>query len=113
MEDFNIKKILKKLTKLVGGRGVHVGRSITHPSRDWKIILVAFTILNIIMAVFSTFLFLQINKGEIFVVDVPIPSSTNSLNREELQNILSFFEEKKRAFVSLKINKPTLVDPSQ
>jgi len=112
MADSNIQKILKNIKARLDKQRFQPGRSVTHPTRDWKIILGAFTALNIVIIILSTFLFLQINKGEIFLVDSTSPSTVDSIDKVLLKETLSFFEEKERVFESLKRNKPTLVDPS-
>ena len=112
MADINIQNILENIKARVGKKHFQPGRSVTHPTRDWIIILGTFATLNIIIIILSTFLFLQINKGEIFLVEAVSSSKVDSIDKVLLEETLSFFKEKERVFESLKRNKPVLVDPS-
>lgn len=112
MDIDNIKNIFKKHSLHFEFGGKHHQRNLMHPARDWKIILFIFSITNIILAVFSAYLFLQINKGEIFLVEPTQAIIVDTIDREALKEVLLLFEEKSRNFEDLKRNKPTLVDPS-
>ena len=82
------------------------------PMRDWKILFVVFVMLNVAIIAFSAFLFLEINRGDIFLVEPTAPSGIDTVDRDELREALLSFEEKARQFEALKTKKPTLADPS-
>ena len=112
MDIDNIKNIFKKSSLYFGFGGKRHQRSLIHPARDWKIILFIFSITNIIIAIFSAYLFLQINKGEIFLVEPTQTTIADTIDREALTETLLLFEKKTLNLEALKRNRPTLVDPS-
>ena len=107
-----ITRIFKEGIKRFKKSGVGNARNLMQPTRDWKIILLVFILLNAAIVIFSTYLFLQINKGEIFLVEPTQSSIIDTVDRDLLSETIFLFEEKSRQFEKLKKNKPTLVDPS-
>lgn len=107
-----IKKFFIVLKERFGLRGTVSARAMIRPMRDWKILFVVFIVLNGIIIVFSAFLFLEINKGEIFLVEPATPSGIDTVDRNALREILFSFEEKAEQFEALKTSRPTLADPS-
>ena len=81
-------------------------------NRDWKLIFIIFIIINIAAITSSAYLFNEINKGEIFLVETPLPKAVNTIDKIQLQEILFTYEEKTRKFEAIKKRKPTLIDPS-
>lgn len=112
MDINNIKIFLKKHFSYFKFKRKYHRRNLIRPARDWKIILFIFSITNITIAIFSAYLFLQINKGEIFLVEPPQTTFVDTIDREKLTKTLMLFEEKINNFEVLKRNKPTLVDPA-
>lgn len=74
--------------------------------RDWLLIFGFFLILNLITILFSAYLFLQINKGSIFVVSPEETTKEVTLNVEQLDNTLRLFKDKEEEFARLKNNPP-------
>lgn len=78
----------------------------TRIERDWILVFGFFLFLNLIIVLFSTYLFLQINKGSIFVVQRDETAKVIVLNLKQLDKTLNFFEEKETKFLELKKNLP-------
>ncbi len=89
------------------------GRGVINPNRDWKLLLLFFAILNGIVVLLSVYLFFQINKGEIFLVESQSSASVNIINETLLNETLLMFNEKAGAFEDVQTMKPTLPDPSR
>ena len=78
----------------------------TRVERDWILVFCFFLLLNLINVLFSAYLFLQINKGSIFVVQIDETAKVIVLNLKQLDKTLNFFEEKETKFLELKKNLP-------
>ena len=87
-------------------------RSIIQPARDWKLILLIFVVLNGGIIFFSVYLFLQINKGEIFLVESESSATVSAIDQQLLNETLLFFSEKAGRYEDIKDQKPNLPDPS-
>ncbi len=102
------QKTTKKHLKL-NWHFFHWGRS---PERDWKIIFTFMTLLLFCSIVFSTFIFIKIDKGEIFLVEQPNEEQNLTVNLEKLKDTISYYNSKALEFGKIKNSKPQYVDPS-
>lgn len=78
----------------------------TRVERDWILVFAFFLLLNLINVLFSAYLFLQIDKGSIFVVQRDEETKVTVLNLKQLDATLNFFKEKETKFLELKSNPP-------
>jgi type II secretory pathway component PulC len=106
--------ILKNIGIFFGARLMRKYKKhyLINASTDWHMLLIIFIIVTIVAVSFSVYLFMQINKGEIFVVKQDESVLSDSIDRTLLKETLSLYEEKSRNFEELKINRPSVVDPS-
>lgn len=81
-------------------------------SKIWRKILLIFIVANAIIIGFNVYLFLQINSGEIFIVENNETISVKTIDRALLRNTIDLFEIKEIEFDNLKNNKPKIIDPS-
>ncbi|PIT96843.1 hypothetical protein COT82_00955 [Candidatus Campbellbacteria bacterium CG10_big_fil_rev_8_21_14_0_10_35_52] len=104
----NIKNFFKKRNK----KTKRYEYNISSAERIWKIIFTIFILLNIAIAVFSGYLFFQINDGEIFKTGIDESFIINTIDRTILRDTLSLFEEKAFRFEELEKNNVIIADPS-
>ncbi len=78
---------------------------------DWKIIIVSFFALTVILVVISVFVYRRVDVGDIFLVDRKEPMTSDTLNRFELEKTVAFFEAKLQRFEKLRDNPLSLQDP--
>ena len=104
-----MKISLNKLHWKIGGRLFGFG---TSPETDWKIILVSTLILSVSIIVLSVFIFIKIDKGEIFVVDKPTGEGKENLDTFLLKETVSYYEAKALKFERIKGLVVPAVDPS-
>lgn len=79
--------------------------------RDWQAVFIAFLLLNLVSVALNLFVYERINKGEFFLVDKQEPVTVGTVNRFDLEKTVSFFEEKRRKFESLKAKPLSIPDP--
>jgi len=84
----------------------------TSPEADWKIIFFSALILVVVAIALSAFIFIKINKGEIFVVEKPDGQSERTLDLTLLRKTVSYYQGKARVFESVKNKVVPSVDPS-
>ncbi|MBU1557644.1 hypothetical protein KKC45_01655 [Patescibacteria group bacterium] len=109
MSDLKFKK-LKKILRFSLSDCLRVDCSY-----GWIGLLLFFLILNFSVAMFNIFLYHQIDKGEIFVVEGNPESNLNfsQINKEDLDVIVYDFNLKANSFQDLKERKNLgIVDPS-
>ncbi len=85
----------------------------TSPQADWKIIFLGTAALSLIAIAFSTYMFIQIDKGEIFIVERSPIENVQTLNNKKLQETVDYYRGKAEDF-ELYSNSTTtsVVDPS-
>ena len=105
----NPQTFLKKLNWKINGRLFGFG---TSSEADWKIIFISTVVLAVLVIVLSVFIFIKINKGEIFVVKKSAEPEKKALNLSLLRETVSYYENKALEFERIKSVKIEAVDPS-
>lgn len=88
---------------------IHWGRN---PGRDWRIIFSVATILVFCSIVISIFIFIKINKGDIFLVEKTNEEQGETLNLDKLKETASYYKAKALEFERIQNSKSRYVDPS-
>lgn len=107
---FNFNVNLRAFLKLraVESEAAQFGRD---ARRDWQTVFIAFLLFNLVSVALNLFVYERINKGELFLVDKREPVTLGTVNRFDLEKTVSFFEEKRRKFESLKSTPLSIPDP--
>jgi hypothetical protein len=105
----NLRASLNKLNWRISGRIFGFG---TSPAADWKIIFVSTLLLAVSVIALSTFIFIKIDKGEIFVVEKSTEEKGKTLNIPLLKEIVTYYQGKAREFERIKGLVVPAVDPS-
>ena len=105
----NLHTSLKKFKWRVGGHLFGFGVS---PQADWKIIFISTLVLTLLALVLSGFIFIKIDKGEIFVVDRPLEQRGKTLDISLLKETISYYQGKAREFERTKNLVVPATDPS-
>ena len=84
----------------------------TGPEVDWKIIFISTMVLTILIIVLSTFIFIKINKGEIFVVEKSAERGEKVLDVSLLKKTVFYYQDKALEFERIKSLVTPAVDPS-
>lgn len=95
----------KKLNWKTNGRLFGFG---TSPECDWKIIFISTIILVALVGVLSVYIFMKIDRGEIFVVEKSDEPSEKSLDVSLLKETVLYYKNKALEFKRIK----SLVVPS-
>lgn len=82
------------------------------PYRDWKIIATVFVVLAVIAAALGTYLFLGVQKGEVFGSDRVIEKPKEVIDKGHLKEVIDSFDQRKIEREKLNSSRPSLVDPS-
>src|SRR3990167_11421391 len=90
----NLKKSFKKINCKVNGRLFGFG---TNPEIDWKIIFISTIVLATAVILLSIFIFIKIDKGEIFVVKKQVEEAEETFDVAVLRNTVSYYQEIGRA----------------
>ncbi len=80
--------------------------------RHWEMVLVSFSILNILLIGFSVYLFLQVSEGDIFLVEQSQEVRIDTIDRTLLEELLVSFEIKEALFEDRQITPPRIPNPS-
>jgi hypothetical protein len=104
-----MKIFLNKLNWKINGRLLGLGGS---PEADWKIILVSTLILTVLVIALSVFIFIKIDKGEIFVVERPAGEGEKNLDVSLLKETVSYYRAKALEFERIKGLVIPAIDPS-
>lgn len=101
---------LKNLDWRAGGRIMRLGES---PEMDWKIIFVSAAALAVVTIALNIFMFVRIDKREIFVVDATLTQGSSVIDLDILRSTLSYYQSKAIEFEKIKSGTiPVVVDPS-
>lgn len=83
----------------------------THPKRDWLILFIVFLVVLIGIILFSVYLFLEINRGELYTLSSASSQKLDTIDRTLLTETLTSFEEKARRFSKTIDNPPNIPIP--
>lgn len=84
----------------------------TSPEADWKIIIVSIVVLVILVIILSVFIFIKIDKGEIFAIEQPIEQGEKALDANLLRETVTYYQNKKLEFESIRDLTASSSDPS-
>lgn len=100
-----------KIRLRVNGKLFGFGSS---PEADWKAIFVVTVALIIIGIVVNAYIFIKLDKGEIFLADTPRLEEKNTLNITELNTVLDYYRNKSENLQGILsgTTNPSVVDPS-
>lgn len=107
----SIKDILGRFKKISFKKKEFVNLS-SKAAYDWKIMLILFFLMGILIAGLNIFLFLKINRGDIFRSDGSQEASEASIDKEELNKIITLFANKEINLNLLREEKRASFDPS-
>ena len=82
-----------------------------HAQRDWLIMFSLFLVSFVGVVLFSFFLFLEINKGDLYVLPAAAGQRVETVDRTLLAETLNSFELKARRFSELAEHPPSITSP--
>lgn len=108
----NKEQIIKIFKRKDKRHGTSISEYISNAKHVWGIIIYVFVALNIVFIIFSGYLFLEINRGDIFKVEGDISIRVNTIDRALLRDTLDSFEKMENELRELKKKRPSIIDPS-
>jgi len=105
----NLRKIFSKFEFKKSGTSLNLGSG---PERDWKLIALSTILLALFVIGFSLYVFIQIDKGEIFVVERPGGREGRILDIDKLRATVDYYQSKAETFETLKSQVIQSQDPS-
>ncbi|MBX4215705.1 hypothetical protein KW797_02035 [Candidatus Parcubacteria bacterium] len=82
------------------------------PEHDWRRLLIAFMAVNVLVVLWSGYLFLSIN-GDDFLSSPEKGTAEKGFTREKLSAALTYLKEKEAGEKRLLEKRPSIVDPSK
>src|SRR3989338_36148 len=83
------------------------------PRSDWRTLFIIFTILVIAVGSASFYIFVQIERDEIFLHKEGEQLRARTFNTQKLKETLKAFEQKNADLDMLRAERPSIIDPSQ
>lgn len=109
MKGIDIKKIFKKFVQL---RDKDKLKMEITPHTDWRMLIIVFVVIVIIVAGASFYIFVQIEKDEIFTAQGDNKPKEKIITASKLKDTINQFEQKKAQLEKLRTERPHIVDPS-
>jgi len=104
-----LRALLNKSNLKVGYPTFHFGKS---PEADWKTILLSTVFLTLLIIVFSVYMYIKIDKGEIFASNKSAGTDEVILDVNLLKETVSYYQNKALEFESINKASTPYVDPS-
>lgn len=104
---------LKMVLQRVGLGAQSARELLTHPSRDWALLLVGFLVLTTAFVAWGGYLFWSIQSGEVYKAMVAPVDRMQAINQTELNDTLLIFERKEGDYTTLRAQAPATLDPSR
>ena len=82
------------------------------PERDWRIVLVFFITVNLLIGIFGVYMFFEVRSGDFFRVSVEERQIGKTINREVMRETIDYYKTRKQRLTDLKVNGTAVVDPS-
>src|SRR3989338_3360818 len=106
----NINEIVKKFKERLSMLFDRDTEPSPKPYRDWMVAVFLFLFITAFFVSVGFFIFVEINKGEIFVVEKKI-ELPETIDTEKLQSIVETNEAKQKALDALLLKRSAIVDP--
>jgi hypothetical protein len=109
----NIEGMFKKLLKGRGEAQASQGFSFGSDSyTDWQKLVIIFVIINILVLIWSGYLFWQINQGNIFEVAPAPGAGADKSTLVNLNNTITTYDAREKHFEDLRVAPPSAADPA-
>lgn len=105
----NLRNIFSKLNFRSGAPSLNLGKG---PERDWKLIFSSAILLTVFVIGLSFYMFIRIDKGEIFVVERRDDREGRILDVDKLRATVDYYQDKAQEFERLKSQVTQSPDPS-
>lgn len=105
----DIKKIVKRLAQHQDKDKLKIEMT---PHRDWRILVIAFAILVIAVGFASFYIFVQIERDEIFIAKEGEKVRARTFNTQKLKDTIKAFEQRQADLEILRTERPSIIDPS-
>ncbi len=106
-----MKKSLKSLPHISLRKGGKLFGFGTSPEADWKIIFSAGLFLAVCMIIFNAYIFIKIDKGDIFTVDA-LEGGERTLDVRKLEEVVNYYEDRESKYEEIKSSGTSVPDPS-
>ena len=104
-----LRTFLMRLTFKKGGLLFGLGSSV---ESYWKVVLIFTASLIALIIGFSVFMFIKINKGEIFVTERSRENGKDALDLNILKETVSYYQKKALEFERIQNERASSTDPS-
>ncbi len=105
----DIKKILKRFVQLRDKDKLKMEMT---PHSDWRMLVIIFTILVIAVGSASFYIFIQIERDEIFLAKEGEKTGVRTFDTQRLKDTIKTFEQRKMDLEALRAGRPSIIDPS-
>lgn len=108
-------QITKWFRKLLPRNGdQHIGaHPMFRPTRDWLVIVVVFVGVTVAIAAAAWYMFVQVEEGSFFAsTSAREEASDVRLQKNELTNVIEYYEQKRRRFNQFSEGSLSTFDPS-
>jgi len=106
--------LFEELKKRFNSKGLafwNTQGGITHTRRDWRVLFLVFVLALLGIIFFSAYLFLEINRGELYALPPVFTGQLETIDRSVLGEILLSFDEKARQLDIFVENPPAIPNP--
>jgi len=106
--------MFEELRNRFGSKGLafwNTRDGVTNARRDWLVLFLFFVLVLLGAVFFSVYLFLEINRGELYASPPSSGRQLETIDRAVLKETLSSFEEKARRFEVYVENPPAIPNP--
>ena len=108
-----METILEKIKKFFSREeNINKKKKLITAYNNWKIIIILFLISNILIAMWSFYLFIKINKEEVSFLETSGLIWVDRIDKDKLLEVVQIFEDKKKHLKELSDERPKISDPS-
>ena len=110
-----MKEIFAKIKSWLGKyikKDISYTRESIRPARDWKIILISFSVLLVISVFFFIYLYIEINNDSLFTTTVTSVDMNEKINTDLLQKTVDQINTNVTIFSNAQTGTSTVADPS-
>ena len=110
-----MSELFKKIKSLLGRLNIShpsYSKGGIRPKNDWKILFIISQIIIFIMASFSFYLYVQINRGTIFIVTLDSKVGEVNIKTDLLKKVVDDIDAREVNSNLIKKNKLNVPDPS-
>jgi len=110
--EFNFKTLTNRFRKTPSADLIMQVKTPVHPNRDWKLMFIVFSLVNLVIAASSLYFFFMVEGGAMYDLTEDATTESVTIDRSKLETVIRTYGERESQLEILKQRPVITTDPS-